>query len=106
MKTGVQRRMSTKRLSVILTLLLVLLTTAYLIPSTTAETNQSGKQIERIEGTEYGRVIHYTNATRKVEFITRENVTTKEWHSLTYTMTLYTTNSQLDIIKKIIQFNS
>ena len=105
MKTRVQMGMPAKRLPVILMLFLILFTTAYLISSTTAENNQSTKEIERIEETEYGRIIYYKDGTKDVEIIIRENVEAKTWHTVdTWTVTVYTTNPLWDFINNLIRF--
>ena len=101
-------RMDTQRL-IIFILTLSLFMTAFFIHNVTAQSNDSGKEIERIEKTEYGRIIYYKDGTREIEVIFIENANVGAQLNVetrTATATVYVTNPLWDVINRIIQFIS
>jgi len=101
---GIKQRMNTKRLFIFI-LILYLFTTACFIHNTAAQSDNSGKEIERIEKTEYGRIIYYKNGTGKIEVTVRENVNFKAQPNIEMqTSTIYVTNPLWDLINRAIQF--
>jgi len=99
-------RMDTQRL-IIFILTLSLFITAFFIHNTAAQSNDSGKEIERIEKTEYGRIIYYKDGTREIEviFIANMNVGTQlNVETRTATATVYVTNPLWDLINRAIRF--
>ena len=99
-------RMDTQRL-IIFILTLSLFITAFFIHNTAAQSNDSGKEIERIEKTEYGRIIYYKDGTREIEVIFIENMnvgTQLNVETRTATATVYVTNPLWDLINRAIRF--
>ena len=99
-------RMDTQRL-IIFILTLSLFMTACFIHNAAAQSNDSGKEIERIEKTEYGRIIYYKDGTREIEVIFIENANVGAQLNVetrTATATVYVTNPLWDVINRIIQF--
>lgn len=99
-------RMDTQRL-IIFILTLSLFMTAFFIHNVAAQSNDSGKEIERIEKTEYGRIIYYKDGTREIEVIFIENANVGAQLNVetrTATATVYVTNPLWDVINRIIQF--
>ena len=99
-------RMDTQRL-IIFILTLSLFITAFFIHNTAAQSNDSGKEIERIEKTEYGRIIYYKDGTREIEVIFIENANAGAQLNVetrTATATVYVTNPLWDLINRAIRF--
>jgi len=99
-------RMDTQRL-IIFILTLSLFITAFFIHNAAAQSNDSGKEIERIEKTEYGRIIYYKDGTREIEVIFIENMnvgTQLNVETRTATATVYVTNPLWDLINRAIRF--